>query len=195
MKKFGLILTLFVFIFTNSAYAEMHPSRVRMLVHGAKEINKVFDLKADFIPSGNLLATPLYPITYFGTDIKLVRWLTLQLTIGYLFGNDEFIISPRLGFKTHNFYIWAMFDIRPQTKGSYWFAQAEYCLCKWLHFGFEEESWGDFDEWKNFSHGGGPNILFRWGIFGLDMAVHGRKMGGNFGPEFFARVHLFLPKI
>lgn len=198
MKKLWLMIALLIFFCSTlmlENFAQAHPSRVRSFVHGTKGFNGFLDLKADFIPSGNLLSTPLSPIGYLIADIKTFRWLTLQPAVGYLFNGDEAILSPRFGFNAHDFYIWALIEIRPQSMGSYWFAQAEYKLTGWLELGLEEESWGDFDEFSKFSHGGGPNILLKFGMLRVDLTVHGREMEENFGPEFFARFHLFLPKI
>ncbi len=65
---------------------------------------------------------------------------------------------------------------------------------KWLHVGLEEESWGNYKRGK-YSHGAGPNLIFNFGMSGIDLAVHRRwyDADSTFGTEFFARFHIFLP--
>lgn len=191
MKKIILgVLAVAIFMAT-SVQAENHPARVRLLIHGHKQVAEGIDLRAYFIPSGNLV-NGLAPLGYVGLSYQVNAWLNLEPTIGYDYTANEMIYSLRLEMDKGNFYTWADYEYIGGVDCSYWFVQTEYKVKPWLHVGLEEESWGSFAHSEDFSHGGGPNILFRSEHFGLDLAWHYREIENQSGTEFFTRVHLFF---
>jgi len=169
-----------------------HPSRVRLLIHGKVSLTESVGLSGHFIPAPNLLGE-VAPLTFLELNWTPVSWLTISPTVGWAFKPDEVIVSLRLNPKYKKLWGWIDMEVRPQSLAGYWFAQVEYQCLDWLHVGVEEESWGNFEEWEGFSHGGGPNILLRFGRFGIDLTVHARDISENgLGAEFFLRAHLFL---
>jgi len=192
MSKVKLaVLAVFLVFFPTHLLA--HPSRVRLLIHGNVPLTENVGLSGHFIPAPNLLGE-VAPITFLEVNWKLASWLTISPTVGWAFKPDEVIASLRLSPKYKNFWGWVDMEIRPQSLAGYWFVQAQYQCLPWLHVGLEEESWGNFEEWDKFSHGGGPNVLLRFGQhFGIDLALHARDVPENgVGAEFFLRAHLFL---
>lgn len=169
-----------------------HPSRVRLLLHGSYQFDDTLGISGHFIPAGNLMGE-LAPLAYMTVDWTPTPYLTISPCLGWSFKPDEVIASLRLTPQYKDFYGWVDFEVRPQSWFFYWFAQAEWKATNWLHFGAEEESWGGFEEFTLASHGGGPNILFRFGQYvGIDLALHARHLDGNVKPEFFFRFHLFF---
>ena len=183
--------------------SEADPARMRFLVHGHHDLTSRLALSADLIPSGNLLGE-LAPLGHLILDVKATSWLTISPVIGYAFKPNEVIASLQLTIQTKYIWSWIDFETQPQSWSTYWFAQVDYSPLKWLSLGLEEESWGDLSHFSLASHGGGPNIIFRWNIFGLDLAMHVREstptpanVGDPPGPsktgaEFVARIHLFF---
>lgn len=191
MKKMILAVMAVVMIMATSVRAETHPARVRLLVHGHKQVSEVIDLRTHFIPAGNLV-DGLAPLGYFGLAYQVNDWLNLEPAIGYDYTANETIYSLRLEAGQDKFYTWADYEYTAGVDVSYWFVQAQYKAKPWLHVGLEEESWGRFAQSEDFSHGGGPNILFRGKYWGLDLAWHYREIEDQPGTEFFTRVHLFF---
>lgn len=169
-----------------------HPSRVRLLMHGSYQFDDRLGISGHFIPAGNLIGE-LAPLAYMTVDWTPTPYLTISPCLGWSFKPDEAITSLRLTPKYKDFYGWIDFEVRPQSWSFYWFAQAEWKATPWLHLGIEEESWGGFEQFAQASHGGGPNVLFRFGQnVGIDLALHSRWIGEDVKPEFFFRFHLFF---
>ncbi|MDD5726729.1 MAG: hypothetical protein PHC53_05010 [Patescibacteria group bacterium] len=193
-KSFWAVLALLMLI-SVSAKAELKPARARLLLHGSHEINDTYSLKGDFIPSGNLLAKgQLCPMGYMILGIQPLKWLNVAPSLGFNFGSNELILDTRLQLDVGPTYFWGLVDAQPASWDAYWFAQLDIKAMKWFHVGLEEESWGNYKHGK-YSHGAGPNMLFRFGTAGIDLAMHRRyyDADGAFGTEFLARFHVFLP--
>ncbi|MBD3359458.1 MAG: hypothetical protein GF365_02010 [Candidatus Buchananbacteria bacterium] len=191
MKKMILAVMAVVMIMATSAKAETRPARLRLLVHGHINVQEGIDLRAHFIPAGNLV-NDIAPLGYLGLGYQVNDWLNLEPAIGYDYTANEMIYSLRLEAGQDKFYTWADYEYTAGVDASYWFVQAQYKVKPWLHVGFEEESWGRFARSEDFSHGGGPNILFRSNHWGVDLAWHYRNFEDQPGTEFFTRVHLFF---
>ena len=194
MKSFALtILAAAILLSSANVRADdnFHPSRARLLVHSEYDVNDETHLRVNFIPAGNLLAG-IAPLAYLGLGWQATSWLDIEGTLGWCFKANEPIVSTRLTFKIDDFYSWIDLEIQLPGESGYWFAQAEYKLLDWIHVGVEGEGWGSYIGETPWSNGGGPNLLFRLGKVGLDLALHVRELGDSVKPEFFARVHLFL---
>lgn len=187
---FFLLLT-FLFSMNVLANDTFDPSRVRLLMHGHHDFQNDTQLRIHFIPAGNLLGE-VAPLAYLGYGFKLAKWLDVEPTVGWTFGNDEPIVSLRLVPNASDLWAWLDLELQPKTKNHYWFAQVDYKFFDWLHAGFEGEGWGDLEKSETISYGGGPNLLFRMDKVGFDFAVHGRRLNDSFKPEFVLRCHLFL---
>jgi hypothetical protein len=179
-----------------SAKAEtFHPSRVRLLVHGSYQLNEVLQLQAHLIPAGNLLAG-LAPISYLGVNYKPTNWLAIELDTGWNFKADEILFSVKPCLEYKKFWLWAEVDAQFPSYSGYWFVQVQYKITGWLHAGIEGEGWGNFSDSATWSHGGGPNLLFRLGKHvGVDLTIHARDLPNDdigVRPEFFLRTHLFF---
>jgi len=193
-KSFWAVFALLMLV-SVSASAELRPARARLLLHGSHELNETYALQGDFIPSGNLLAKgQLCPVGYMILAIQPLKWLNVAPAVGFNFGSNELIMDTRLELDVGPTYFWGLVDANPASWDAYWFAQLDYKLAKWFHVGLEEESWGNYKKGK-YSHGAGPNMLFRLGTAGIDLAMHRRyyDVEDVFGTEFFARFHIFLP--
>jgi hypothetical protein len=190
MKKMILAVIVVVFIAT-SVKAETHPARLRVLIHGHKQVEEGIDLRAHFIPAGNLV-NGIAPLGYLGLGYQVNDWLNIEPVIGYDYTVNEMIYSVRMEAGQDNFYTWVDYEYTVGVDVSYWFIQAQYKVKPWLHVGIEEESWGRFAVSDELNHGGGPNILFRWEHFGMDLAWHYREIDNKSGTEFFTRVHWFF---
>ncbi|MDD5438453.1 MAG: hypothetical protein PHC70_04910 [Patescibacteria group bacterium] len=195
MKKMMLAVIAFLIFYSGLVRAELRPSRARLLLHAGHELNETFKLQSDFIPSGNLMAKgQLCPMGYFILGIQPTKWLNIAPAVGYNFGKDEMIVDTRLQLDVGPTYFWGLIDAQPKSWDAYWFAQLDYKIAKWFHVGLEEESWGNYKKGV-YSHGAGPNMLFRFGQGGIDLTVHRRWYDADrvFGTEFFGRFHVFLP--
>ena len=190
MKKV-ILAAIAVVLIAITVKAETHPARLRMLIHSHKPLVEGIDLRAHFIPAGNLV-NGIAPLGYLGLGYQVNDWLNIEPVIGYDYTANEMIYSLRLEAGQDNFYAWADYEYTAGVDVSYWFVQTQYKVNPWLHVGLEEESWGRFAQSEDFSHGGGPNILFRGEHWGLDLAWHYREINDQPGTEFFTRVHLFF---
>lgn len=193
MVRFIMALFAATLLFTSTARAEdaFHPSRVRLLVHGGLDLNEDARLEFRFIPAGNLIGE-LAPISYFGAKFKATDWLGIETYAGWAFKPDEPLVSLTLNPHIDNLWAWTEIDLRMPSYDGYWFAQLDYQILDWLHAGVEGEGWGNYESGSSWSHGGGPNLLFRFGKVGVDIAVHARELEDSVKPEFFMRAHLFL---
>lgn len=193
MVRFIVVLVAVTFIFTSTARAEdaFHPSRVRLLVHGGLDLSKDTRLEFLFVPAGNLIGE-LAPRTYLGAKLKVTDWLGVETYAGYASKPDEPLISFTLNPHFGRLWAWTKTDVQMPSRSGYWFAQLDYQLLDWLHAGVEGEGWGNYKSGSSWSHGGGPNLLFRFGKVGVDLAVHARELKDSVKPEFVTRVHLFL---
>lgn len=189
----ALVAFLVAILFSGKAEANtFHPSRVRLLAHGSYQFDDALGISGHFIPAGNLMGE-LAPLAYMTIDWTPTPYLTISPCLGWSFKPDEVITSLRLTPKYKDFYGWVDFEVRPRSWSFYWFAQAEWKAATWLHLGVEEESWGGFEEFSQASHGGGPNVLFRFGkVVGMDFTMHARQLDNVVRPEFFLRFHLFF---
>jgi hypothetical protein len=200
MKKFLLVVIMIALLVPGISMAlEEHDGRIKLLIHGNYLLNEESgtSLTGHLLPSANLAKEDLIPVGYVGMNFNLTKRLSLEPTVGYNFYSNKAIFSPRVCYSYNKAYFWGMVELL-EGNGGYTFAQVEYMLTDYMHVGLEEESWGEWDDWDNFSHGGGPNVLFRMGSFGVDVAMHFREMPdeqGNdeMGTEFLMRVHLFMP--
>lgn len=192
--RFFLSLIAAVCLFVSTARAEdkFRPSRVRLLMHASRPVKDYGEFRAHFIPAGNLIGDNS-PHLYLGYGWKPVGWLDVEPVAGWDFGQDEPIASVRLTPSYGRFYGWVDGEIQFPSHAGYGFVQVDYKFLPWLHTGAEAESWGDSDDGSTWSHGGGPNLLFRLGAkAGVDLAIHIRKQDDSVKPEFVTRFHLFL---
>lgn len=198
MGRFGasIVLAAFVLLSVSSAQAErsVHDSRVRLLVHGKHvfpDYQNVKAVKARFVPSGNLIGT-VAPVAFLGPVLRVVDGFYLEPYVGWAFGPDRPVFSLTTNLSYGPFWAWTATDYVHGVKGGYWFAQVEYVIVPWLHFGVEGEGFGTWGDAESWSHGVGPNILLRFDGFGFDFSVHDRtipELGRK--PEFFLRAHIF----
>lgn len=181
------------FLFSSTARADdtFHPSRVRLAVHGGHDVGDKTRLEYRFAPSGNLIGE-LAPIAIFGIKLKATDWLTVETYAGFAFKTNDPLLS--LSFNPHvdKMYAWTEIDWRALSHEGYWFAQVEYQIAPWFHAGVEGDGWGNFEKSTSWTHGVGPNALFRFGMVGIDLAIHIRELKGETKPGFFLRTHLFL---
>ncbi|MFA6547962.1 MAG: hypothetical protein WCT11_03425 [Candidatus Magasanikbacteria bacterium] len=195
LKRFIVAtLAMIVGFSTTTAGADtFSASRVRMLIHGSNQFSEQLGASVHFIPAGNLLGE-VAPLIYGSFDWTPIPELTISPTVGWTFKPDEMVVSLRLAPKIGKFWGWVDLEERPTSRAFYWFVQAQYQVTSFLHIGAEQESWGDFHDFSTASHGGGPNVLLRFGRnFGTDLALHARSLGGSaVNLEFFSRIHLFL---
>lgn len=173
------------------AQERFHPSRVRLLVHGALALDDT-EIVYLFVPAGNLVGQ-VAPFAYLGLKQKPTRWLGVEGNGGWSFGDDEPIAALSLSPSFGSFWAWTLTEVQlPSTRG-YWMVELEYRLRPWLHAGIEGEGIkGSFSGAERWSNGGGPNLLFRLGKVGVDLAIHARDKESDVRPEFFLRTHLFL---
>lgn len=187
---------LMVFAALGSAHADTFAdSRVRLLAHGHLDVgqNNRVALNCHFIPAGNLMGD-LAPLAYFGAEFSAAPWLKIEPVIGWTFGGDQPIASVRFAPSIGRTWAWTDFEFQPIGHDSYWFVQADYKVSDHLHFGLEDEGWGNFDDTSTMSNGFGPDLLVRSGMMGVDFAVHVRPdESGDFKPGFVFRIHGFLP--
>ncbi|MFA6027368.1 MAG: hypothetical protein WC752_00365 [Patescibacteria group bacterium] len=175
---------------TSAMAQDFDPTRVRLLIHGSLEVKENVELRAHFIPAGNLLGE-VAPILYLGVNFKPVEWLGFEPVVGWTFVTDEPIVSLRASPDFGLIYGWADIELNLPGLGGYWFVQADVRLLKWLHMGLEGEGWGSYYT-DFFSNGGGPNLLLRYGKVGVDLAIHAREVNDSVGPGFVIRFHTFL---
>lgn len=172
-------------------------SRVGLLFHADLPLTADLTLAATFIPSPNMLLG-FSPSSYLEVIYKVHDLLQPSLGLGWSFREDAIIISPRVGGDHPLFTYWILFDLQPQNKSAYLFAQVEWKTpISCLQVGLEEESWGDITAFGNGSFGGGPNIILPIGErFQADLALHIRTLGEAGGDkkgwEFLARFHVQL---
>lgn len=198
-----LVVTLVLF-YASSAWAEeetkseddsaFHPSRVRLLLHGSLNFAETLQLRAHFIPAPNLRGD-ITPLLYLGLGWQVWEHLNLEPVVGYATGSENPIFSLRLSPKIWRLRGWADIEIQVPSLNGYWFANLDFKIYNWLLVGIEGEGWGQYGDAKSWSHGFGPNILLRFGILGLDLALHIRDKEHVTKPEFFIRVHLFAPSV
>lgn len=190
-----LIITMLLLSTTLVCQAGL-PSRVRMLIHGHKQIDSTFDIRTRFIPAGNLIGE-LKPLIYLGLDCKLQNVAYIEPVVGWSFDTDEPILAlvtfTKIPLPANAGSVWSWWDMEFQTrtKTGYVFAQMEYEANDWYSAGIEMELWG------NWSHGPwnvgcGMNILLRYGVVGVDLACHYRRYNEQLGAEFVTRFHLFF---
>lgn len=189
----GMVIVLVSFASVASAQADetFHPSRVRLIFYGETELSDYVDLKSQFIPSGNLIGE-LSPWLFLGLGLEPSDWLKMEAHTGWVFGNDEPHVAVMLNPHFGDAWAWMEMALQLPSLESYWFAQVDYQILDWLHAGVEGEGWGSYEDASSWSQGGGPNILFRLGNFGLDLAVHARDVEGTVKPEFVVRTHVSL---
>jgi len=200
MKKVVLTITLIaLFVPGLSMALENHDARIKLFIHGNYLLNEESgtSLTGHLLPSANLANEDLIPVGYVGMNFNLTEHFSFEPAVGYNFYTNKAIFSPRVCYSYKKAYFWGMANWL-ESNGGYTFAQVEYKLTDYMHVGLEEESWGAWDDWDNFSHGAGPNVLFRMGSFGMDLALHFREVPDELGDkkmgtEFFLRVHLFMP--
>ncbi len=188
-----MILAAMMLLLTSPAHADdlFHPSRARLIAHGGHDLGEKTRLEYRFAPSGNLLGE-LAPAAFFGAKFKATEWLGIETYLGVAFKPNEPIMSLSLNPHFDNVYGWTQIDLRVPSKTGYWFTQAEYKILDWFHVGVEGEGWGNYERSASWNHGGGPNLLFRFGMLGVDTTVHIRSYNSETKPEFFLRTHLFL---
>jgi len=174
---------------------DFHPSRVRLLLHGALDVSETLQPRVHFIPATNLRAE-ITPVLFLGLGWQAWKHLNIEPVLGYHFGNESPILSLRLAPKIWRLEGWVDIEVQiPSWKG-YVFANLDFkILGKYLQAGVEYESWGDYTDSSSWSHGGGPNVLLRFGMLGVDLALHIRELEERVRPEFFLRVHLFAPSV
>ena len=188
-----MILMAMALLLASTAQANdlLHPSRARLIAHGGHDLSEKTRLEYRFAPSANLLGEPS-PMAFFGAKFKATNWLGVETYLGVAFKPNEPLVSLSLNPHFDKVYGWTAIDLREPSKAGYWFAQAEYKIFDWFHAGAEGEGWGNYEKSASWNHGGGPNLLFRFGMLGVDTAVHIRAYNGETKPEFFLRTHLFL---
>ena len=190
-----LLISIFLTLLLGSGTAladGFHPSRIRLLIHGRQELKQGRTaLQYHFIPSADFSAG-IFPRAYMGFEVKVFDELTLEPTLGYNFSADEPIASLRITPKLGRFWSWTDLEYQRPSGCGYWFSQVEMKARDWFHTGFEGEGWGVVGDGGSWSHGAGPDILFRFGKVGADLALHARYLNGRTAPEFFLRTHLFL---
>jgi len=193
MKKVFFIVLSLIFMLSTTAKAEdtVHPSRVRLLIHGKLPINETSDLKVHFIPAGNL-KNGVSPITYLNYNFQVFDGLWLAPTLGWSSGKDEGILGMQFSPAFGNFYGWFDVEMNYPNYGAYFFGQAEYKVLPAIHFGVETEGGGNWEEWT-WDKGFGPNLIVNLnGKMQLDMAFHYREENDKVLPQLFLRVHLFM---
>jgi len=171
-------------------------ARVRLLLHGGKELAENFKLMGHFIPSGNLVGE-LAPLMYIGGKFSLPSGWSIEPAIGYYFGAGENspIAAFRIEYDGEYLYSWSDVEYNPlPDHGLYWFSQLEYKALDWLQIGIEGEGWGSATDADVRSDGGGVNVLFVFKMIQVDLAVHYRSLMGttDSGFEFVSRFHAFL---
>lgn len=167
-----------------------HPPRVRLILHGKVDVGSL-QMVARFLPSGNLM-NGLAPVLYAGVRAKPVSWLIVEMYGGWVFGPNKPMVSLTFNPKWKKWWAWTEVDVHIPTWGGYAWAQVQYQARNWVHVGVEYEGWGSYLDGSSWSHGGGPNVLFRLERFGLDVALHTRQLNGIVAQELFVRIHAFL---
>ncbi|HUT22396.1 MAG TPA: hypothetical protein VMX18_03255 [Candidatus Bipolaricaulota bacterium] len=200
MKNITLTLAAMVVLFQSlPARAEVSwqdGARVRLLLHGGKQLTESLKIKGTFIPSGNLVGG-LSPLMYLGLNINLPKGWAIAPTAGYSFAADENspIIAVQISFENDLVMSWSDVEYSMLPHHClYWFSQLEGKATDWLMLGIEGEGWGRIDNINYRSDGGGLNILFVFKMFEIDLAVHARTLAGtsDTGFELVTRVHAFL---
>lgn len=193
MTRSLIALVAMMLLLSSTARAEdtFHPSRVKLAVHGGYDVGDKTRLEYRFVPSGNLIGE-LAPIAFFGTKFKTMDWLTVETYAGFAFKTNDPLFSLSFNPHVNKLYAWTEIDWRAVSHDGYWFAQAEYQVTPWFRTGIEGEGWGNFEKSASWTHGAGPNVLFRFGMVGIDMAVQIRDIKGDVKPQFYLRTHLFL---
>lgn len=194
-RLFTIILLINAIIFTtssvNAGEKTFHPSRTRLLLFGKQKVADQLELRADFVPAGNLLGE-LSPLAYLGPGYTPAEWIDLAAAVGWAFKPDEPIASIRVAPTFGRFWVWSEIDLNLPSDDGYYFVQAEFKVADAVHFGAETEGWGNFQN-GGWSHGAGPNLLLRFGKqVGFDLAVHARDQDEELKPEFVTRFLLFL---
>ena len=188
MKSRLVVLSILFF----PALADANNSEPRLIFHSGRQLTSVVGISAHFVPAYNL-AEKLTPLAYLSLDVLATTWLTISPTVGWSFNSDEVIASVRLTPKYKRFHAWIDFEVQPQSWSSYWFAEFEIKTLEWLHFGVEEESWGNITDVTAMTHGAGVNMLLRPSPqFGVDVAVQVRRERDEYNPVLCLRAHLFL---
>ncbi|MBI2436486.1 MAG: hypothetical protein HYV41_01945 [Candidatus Magasanikbacteria bacterium] len=107
-----LFVVLTIFLQTPSTNAlELHPNRVRLLIHAQYDVNEQLDVRTTFIPAGNLLGE-LAPIIYTGVAYQLMKWFELEMDFGWVFQPNEPLISIKPSFNFGNFWAWSELEVQ-----------------------------------------------------------------------------------
>ncbi len=172
MRHVAILLGLLCSLsFPTTSWA-LHPSRTRLLLHSAKEITPEVSLSAHFVPAGNFIGDAR-PLVYFGADFKVAPWLTLSPVVGWAFGPDNYLVGAWIYALQEPFWGFIHLEYHPDTTFSYAVTMAEVrVVAPWLSVGLEQETWLYADTDHTVNVGGGPNILFRFGMARFDVAFH-----------------------
>ena len=192
-RSFALALITATLLFSSAAHADndFHPSRARLIMHGGGDITERTRFELRFVPAGNLLGK-LAPLLYVGFKFKLNDWMGIETYTGWTYGKDEPLLSLSFNFRYGAFWAFTEDDLQLPSGLGYWFVQFERNLTKRWIIGIEGEGWGDYKNIASWSHGFGPNVLYRAGLSGVDLALHLRELNGEIKPELFIRFHVFL---
>jgi hypothetical protein len=196
MKRFVnvaaiIIVCLLSYPYTVHGAGLLHTSSARLILHGGIDIDDEIRLETAFLPAFNLVET-IDPILYLGTKLTITEWFKLELYGGWLFKPNEVFAAISFDLRDNKkCWAWGDFEI-VRDHNMYYFIQMEHKINEWLHSGIEMEGWGNYDDWLGWSHGGGPNILFLFEKFGLELAVHTRKSDPDLKIQPVMRFHIFL---
>ncbi len=191
----SLLIAILIAIFTLTTNAQagdtFHPSRTRLLFFGKEKVADQLELRADFIPAGNLLGE-LAPSAYLGLGYMPSEHLDLTASAGWAFKPDEPIASIRIAPSFGRFWVWSEVDWNRPSNDGYYFLQAQIKVADVIHIGAETEGCGNYQK-GGWSHGAVPNTLLRFGKqVGFDLALHIRNQEQETKPEFVTRFLLWL---
>lgn len=199
MRRVLMILVFMGLVFcSSSGFAQSQtdswffPSRLRVLVHGGAPITRQFSIKGLFVPSPNIAQEKLTPLVYLGIKWAPSIHFSMVGNVGWSFIGDNPFLSLMLDGGYGVFVTGTQLDYNFINHEAYSFTYADFIVLKWLILGAEFEAWGLWSDATAWSYGGGPNILFRFGKVGVDIAFHVRYVAGKVGGDLFLRVHLFL---
>ena len=167
-------------------------SRLRVFIEAERELGEDYALHATLIPSSNL-ARGVIPLGFLRLDGLRVgedNFFEVMPRLGWHFGEDTPITSVGFRGGLDDWRVFSVFDWRPDTSGTFWFANLTYKIADGLAIGAEEESFGRFDQ--DVSHGAGPDIILNLGPNRLDFSLHIRSFEEGVQLEPFFRWHINL---
>ena len=191
----------FCTLVSTSAFADGQ-ARARLLIHGDHPLDGEkgrFNLLGELVLP-NIGVTPMPAVVEIGTKWKAHSGLNVEAFAGFEFGPNQGILSLRLHPHSKHFWGYVMAEAFIPHGGAYFFTQIDWIVPlkgKWLHLGIEQESWGEYAHLSEINFGAGPNILFMFKKFGLELTLHAREIeqpdrSKSLGPDLLARMHVFL---